>query len=449
MALLSSFAGNLLGMRDFAFFGGVASYVDTAKQPGFSTVPRATFVGWLAASPFVLLTTPNGVWCIIALLMYFLAPYDLGPTSAAARAPLSAAFFAERLPLWLAVVLGYVAFFHISIYVLAFAKRPFVKDRPYNADKVAHNVFWTTVGVVVFVGFENVFAYLWATRRLPFVSDELSFSTTWGRLRFAAALMGVPVFRDFHFYFAHRLLHFGPLFQQAHSLHHRNTDIEPFAGLAMHPVEHLYYYACVVPSLVFLFSPFAFLWNGVHLVLSPAAGHSGWEDHFQADVFHYIHHSYFECNYAGVGAAFMDNLFGTFVASFEEREKDKALTGIGLRTDAKSTLRAVPTAEFCTFMAGSGLCVFAWARAALAIAAGASAPPAPREALVLAALVGFGPVLLAQLMSILFYAPREARPSAMGAFGNLFHLGFGSLFCSVPVAWMAWLALQAAPATAA
>jgi sterol desaturase/sphingolipid hydroxylase (fatty acid hydroxylase superfamily) len=24
-----------------------------------------------------------------------------------------------------------------------------------------------------------------------------------------------------------------------HSLHHRNIDIEPFAGLAMHPIEHM------------------------------------------------------------------------------------------------------------------------------------------------------------------------------------------------------------------
>ena len=285
-------AGNLLGMRGFAFFGGVAPHVDRAKAPGFSTVPRATLQGWLAASPFVLLTTPNGVWAVIALLMYFGKPYDLHPvTSAAARAPLSAAFFAERLPLWLAVVLGYVAFFHVSLYKLAFAQRPFVKGRPYNLDKIAHNVFWTTVGVVVWVGFENVFAYLWATGRLPYIKDDVSFATPSGRLRFAAALMGVPVWRDLHFYFAHRLLHFAPLFQQAHSLHHRNTDIEPFAGLAMHPVEHLYYYACVLPSLVFLCSPFALLWNGAHLVLSPAAGHSGWEDHFQADVFHYMHAS--------------------------------------------------------------------------------------------------------------------------------------------------------------
>ena len=28
-------------------------------------------------------------------------------------------------------------------------------------------------------------------------------------------------------------------------------------------------------------TPFAFMWNGVHLLISPAASHSGWEDHFQ------------------------------------------------------------------------------------------------------------------------------------------------------------------------
>ena len=35
------------------------------------------------------------------------------------------------------------------------------------------------------------------------------------------------------------------VYKYVHSLHHRNTDIEPFAGLSMHPVEHLYYYRLV------------------------------------------------------------------------------------------------------------------------------------------------------------------------------------------------------------
>ena len=37
------------------------------------------------------------------------------------------------------------------------------------------------------------------------------------------SLTHLPACRDFHFYFAHRLLHFGPLYAQVHSLHHRNT----------------------------------------------------------------------------------------------------------------------------------------------------------------------------------------------------------------------------------
>ena len=39
-----------------------------------------------------------------------------------------------------------------------------------------------------------------------------------------------------------RFIHIKAMYKYIHSLHHRNTDIEPFAGLCMHPIEHLYYY---------------------------------------------------------------------------------------------------------------------------------------------------------------------------------------------------------------
>ena len=80
------------------------------------------------------------------------------------------------------------------------------------------------------------------------------------------------------------------MYKYIHAVHHRNTDIEPFAGLSMHPVEHVYYYSCIGPSLVLLASPFAFMFNALHLVISPAPGHCGWEDFMQSGQFHYIHH---------------------------------------------------------------------------------------------------------------------------------------------------------------
>ena len=59
---------------------------------------------------------------------------------------------------------------------------------------------------------------------------------------------------------------------------------------------HRYYFSCLAPSLYFQMSPFHMLFNGMHLLLSPAGSHSGWEDHVQSDQFHYLHHAKFECN---------------------------------------------------------------------------------------------------------------------------------------------------------
>ena len=100
------------GSHNGAFFKIVPGHVDKSKAPGVSTIPTPLFSQWLAAAPFVLVDTPNTVWALIALAMYFGVPYDLSPGSAAATAPLSTAFFAQRLPLWLAVTVGYTAFWH-------------------------------------------------------------------------------------------------------------------------------------------------------------------------------------------------------------------------------------------------------------------------------------------------------------------------------------------------
>jgi sterol desaturase/sphingolipid hydroxylase (fatty acid hydroxylase superfamily) len=40
--------------------------------------------------------------------------------------------------------------------------------------------------------------------------------------------------REFVFYFGHRLIHARFLYRYIHAVHHRNTDIEPFAGMCMH-----------------------------------------------------------------------------------------------------------------------------------------------------------------------------------------------------------------------
>ena len=59
-------------------------------------------------------------------------------------------------------------------------------------------------------------------------------------------------------------------------------------------------------------SPLAFHFLFFHLTFAPAAGHSGYEDHFGSDNYHAIHHAKFEANYGSPSSAFIDRLFGTF-----------------------------------------------------------------------------------------------------------------------------------------
>lgn len=421
---------NWFGLHNGQFIGEPPLYVDKTLRPGVSEIPRPTILGWIQRAPFILLTSPNFLWASIALILYGLAPYDLTVSSTAAAGPLTIQFFSERFPIWLAITLGYDTFWHIALYVFQLASRPFLPTRLYKIDKVIHNIFWTTSGITIWTAFENVICYLWATGRLSYITDATSFGSLWGRLAFLLALGGVPLWRSLHFYFAHRFIHMDDMYKQVHSLHHRNTDVEPFSGLCMHPVEHLYYFACILPSLVFYCSPFAFLWNGVHLLLSPGASHSGYEDHFQSDAFHYIHHRYFECNYAGTDAAFLDIWFGTFQGSFHEDDRENPVP----REDAKSTLRLLPTGEFMTYLIGSGLCFLPLLL---------QSSPASG-----ALIVGTGPVLVASLVSKLWGTRRSVSPSKMSLIGTSLHIAIGLLFCCFPITYMSWLLLNSVPYSA-
>lgn len=430
--------GNWFGMNRWSFIGEPPAYVDKARLPGLSDVPETTVLQWLTRAPFVLITSPNFVWAGIALTTYFYAPYDLDRVSG----PLTLDFISHRLPLWVTLVGGYNLFWHTALHGFGFALRPFIKDRKYNVDKLFHNLFWSLSGLLIWTAVENLFCWLWVSGRLPYIPDSESFGTAYGTMWFLLTLAGIPVWRSVHFYFAHRFLHFSPMYQQVHSLHHRNTDVEPFSGLCMHPVEHIYYYACVLPSLLFVCSPFALLWNGVHLLLSPGASHSGYEDHFQSDAFHYMHHRYFECNYAGTDAAFMDRFFGTFRGSFATNPAD--VNGAKARDDAKSTLRTVPTKEFLVYLGGSSACYLLTYYCADTVAKN-TLVLGDFTRLLVSGAAGFGPVVLSVLVSSLFGSAGGVKPAPMSVFGVLLHLVMGTAFCSLPVMYVYYLTLMPLP----
>jgi sterol desaturase/sphingolipid hydroxylase (fatty acid hydroxylase superfamily) len=87
----------------------------------------------------------------------------------------------------------------------------------------------------------------------------------------------------------------------------------------MHPIEHLLYFSGVLIHWIVPSNPVHAIFHLAHAGLAPAPGHAGFDkivvgeesaiDTHSYD--HYLHHKYFECNYAD-GVIPLDKWFGTF-----------------------------------------------------------------------------------------------------------------------------------------
>lgn len=179
-------------------------------------------------------------------------------------------------------------------------------------DQVYDNIFWTcVVAGAIWTGLEVLTFWLYANHRIP----RLDWSTH--PVLFVAWLFVIPFWREFHFYWIHRAIHWKPLYKHVHYLHHKNVNPIPWSGMAMHPIETLIYLSVALIHWVVPSHPFHFLFNIQHTALSPACGHHGFEGPIlegkwpTGSYFHYLHHRYFECNY-GEATLPLDKWFGTF-----------------------------------------------------------------------------------------------------------------------------------------
>eukprot|EP00041_Stephanoeca_diplocostata_P021028 m.481822 g.481822 ORF g.481822 m.481822 type:complete len:464 (-) comp21717_c0_seq29:122-1513(-) len=336
---MAGFGGGIAGLGPTNAVFEPAAWVDKSKQPGHtSTAPRTGQPGWWFSWPKIgifgvglpFVYSPNLVWFACAALIYCCFPYDL---EAAAR--WDDTFIMQRLYINLSCGILWYSWWHLSIYYFHFASRKFnPKNNGPTLPRLLHNMWYCVMGLVIWTAVEVTMIHLMGSGKLLYTPNEKlltreGFSTLWW-------VLAMPAFRDLHFYFAHRTIHIRVLYTYVHSLHHRNNDPEPFSGLCMHPIEHMYYFSCVGFSFFVVGSPFLVTWNLIHAVLAPAAGHSGYEDHWQSDQFHHLHHQYFECNYGNIGVPF-DKWFGTIRHFIGDKASYR-----GADTSVRSTTATVP-----------------------------------------------------------------------------------------------------------
>jgi sterol desaturase/sphingolipid hydroxylase (fatty acid hydroxylase superfamily) len=181
-------------------------------------------------------------------------------------------------------------------------------------DQTTDNMIWTlTSGVPIWTAYEVVTLWLFANGYIPWVS--------WAAhpVYLALLMLAIPLLREVHFYCVHRLLHVPVLYRTVHRLHHNNVNPGPWSGLSMHPVEHLLYFSGVLIHWIVPSHPVHALFHLIHAGLSPVPGHTGFEKVVVGKegavdtecLAHYLHHKYFECNYAD-GSIPLDQWFGTF-----------------------------------------------------------------------------------------------------------------------------------------
>jgi len=181
-------------------------------------------------------------------------------------------------------------------------------------NQTVDNMIWTFgSGLPIWTAYEVLTLWLFANGYIPMISWEAN--PVW----FVVLMLLIPLWREVHFYCIHRMIHWPPLYRTVHKLHHNNINPGPWSGLSMHPVEHLFYFSAVVLHWIVPSHPAHALFNLVHLGLAPAGGHTGYERivvgeemAFDSHCYaHYLHHKYFECNYAD-GTLPLDRWFGSF-----------------------------------------------------------------------------------------------------------------------------------------
>ena len=217
----------------------------------------------------------------------------------------------------------YFGFFHLHFYInksQGFNFKYNERDLETNNKKFVFknqtkdNLVWVFFSAVpIATGYEVITFWAFSNNFIPIVN--------WNTYLIYCTILFflIPVIRDVHFYFVHRLLHWTPIYKIAHRVHHNNTNPGPWSGLSMHPIEHLLYYTGVLIHWIIPSHPLIAMYHIFHASLAPAAGHAGYDkmvfkNNKTLDIGafdHYLHHKYFECNYGGGNFGHLDKWFGT------------------------------------------------------------------------------------------------------------------------------------------
>jgi sterol desaturase/sphingolipid hydroxylase (fatty acid hydroxylase superfamily) len=168
-------------------------------------------------------------------------------------------------------------------------------------------------GLPIWTAYETLILWAWSNGWGPW--------TTFGAhpIWLICFALVIPVIHEFHFFSIHRLIHVPVLYKWVHSVHHNSVNPSPWSSLSMHPVEHLLYWSGALIHLIIPSHPLIALYHIYYTGFGAVVGHIGFDKIVIGDdttmdthtYVHYLHHKYFEVNYAD-GLVPLDRIFGTW-----------------------------------------------------------------------------------------------------------------------------------------
>ena len=181
-------------------------------------------------------------------------------------------------------------------------------------NQVLDNMYYSVVyGVSFWSILEVMFMWLFANQHISMM--------TWSQspTLFVLIIIVTPIWHSFHFYWIHRALHWKPVYNKVHSLHHKNVNVGPWSGMSMHPIEIFIYLTSVFIHLVITSNPFHIIYHLQFMIFNAVIAHSGFDGLVLNDkkrlslgrFHHQLHHRHFECNYGNAEMPW-DKWFKTF-----------------------------------------------------------------------------------------------------------------------------------------
>lgn len=181
-------------------------------------------------------------------------------------------------------------------------------------NQVWDNMFWVLSGTV---GFLTIYEALMMWFYANGIANTLGFAES--PLWFSVLILLIPVWTGFHFYWQHRLFHIPVFYKLGHDWHHKNVNVGPWSGAAVHPIENIIWFSAVLILVLLPSHPIHAIFL-MHLqVITAITTHVGFENlligkklEFRlGDFFHQLHHRFYDCNY-GTLVAPWDRLFKTY-----------------------------------------------------------------------------------------------------------------------------------------